>query len=304
MKVFVAGATGVLGRRAVRQLAGAGHDVSGIARSPEKATLLEELGARPVTADLFDGAALKDAVDGHEVVCNLATHIPHVSRAALPGAWKENDRIRTEGSRNLVDAAVATGAARYIQESISFIYPDRGDQWVDEEVALDVPPFGESVVEAERQAARVTDAGAVGVVLRFGQFIAAESAHTIDMVRAVRRRVAPLLGADRYNSMIHADDAAAAVVAALAVPAGTYNVVEDEPLTRRESFDLLAEALGVKPPRIAPAGVARLGGKKATAMMRSERVSNKRFKEVSGWAPAFPSVRDAWPAVARELADA
>src|SRR5918998_2734464 len=107
MKLFVAGATGVLGWRSVKRLVEAGHDVTGIARSDEKAALLERLGAAPARVDLFDAGAVKGAVDGSEAVLNLATHIPPTSKYALPGVWKENDRIRTEGARNLVDAALA-----------------------------------------------------------------------------------------------------------------------------------------------------------------------------------------------------
>ena len=138
-KIFVAGATGVLGRRAVKQLVEAGHDVTGVARTPEKAELVRSLGATPVTVDLFDAGAVKEAVAGHDVVMNLATHIPPLSKAPLPGAWNENNRIRSEASRNLVDAALAAGAARYIQEAIAFMYPDSGDAWIDEDKPLDVP---------------------------------------------------------------------------------------------------------------------------------------------------------------------
>ncbi|MDQ1374325.1 MAG: hypothetical protein QOJ09_1663, partial [Actinomycetota bacterium] len=116
MRIFVAGATGVLGRRAVARLVEAGHDVTGVARNEDKAALVRSLGATPVTVDLFDPAAVKSAADGHEVVMNLATHIPNLSRAAMPRAWAENDRIRSEASRNLVDAALASGAGRFVQE--------------------------------------------------------------------------------------------------------------------------------------------------------------------------------------------
>src|SRR4051812_9122512 len=152
MKVFVAGATGVLGKRAVRELVAAGHDVTGVARSEEKAALVRSLGATPVKVDLFDPAAVKDAVAGHDVVCNLATHIPPTSKMAFPKAWDENNRIRTEASRNLVDAALAAGASRYIQESICFVYGDHGDEWIDEDTTLDVPKLVRSVVSAEEQA--------------------------------------------------------------------------------------------------------------------------------------------------------
>src|SRR5205823_5779646 len=160
----------------------AGHDVTGLARSPEKASLVRDLGASPVTVDLFDAAAVKGAIDGHEVVVNLTTHIPPTSRAAMPGAWKENDRIRLEGSANLVDGALAVGATRFVQESITLNYPDNGDQWIDEDTPLEAMSVGRSLLEAEANARRFTNSGGNGVVLRFAQFYAHDAAHTIDMV--------------------------------------------------------------------------------------------------------------------------
>src|SRR5438067_3703611 len=111
-KVFVVGATGVLGRRTVRDLVKAGHDVTAVARTPAKAEMLAGLGATPASVDVFDPAAVKEAIAGHDVVANLATHIPPMWKMMLPRAWDENDRIRREVSRNLVDAALATGAER------------------------------------------------------------------------------------------------------------------------------------------------------------------------------------------------
>jgi nucleoside-diphosphate-sugar epimerase len=109
MRVFVAGATGVIGRRAVAQLIAAGHEVTGIARAPAKAAQLRRAGAVPVEVSLFDPAALTAAVAGHDAVVNLATKIPTLTQAARASAWDENNRIRIEGSRNLVDAALAAG---------------------------------------------------------------------------------------------------------------------------------------------------------------------------------------------------
>jgi nucleoside-diphosphate-sugar epimerase len=296
--VFVAGATGVLGRRAVAQLVAAGHEVTGVSRSDEKAALLRGLGATPAAVDLFDPGALKNAVAGHDVVANLATHIPPISKAALPGAWNENSRIRTDASRNLVDAALANGAGRYIQEAISFMYEDRGDQWIDEDVPMSVPALGESLLAAEGEAARFTAAGGVGVVLRFGQFYAPEAAHTIAMIKAARRRVSATPGPpDGYVPNIHADDAAAAVVAALGAPAGTYNVVDDEPLTKAAFDDVLADALGTKRLHRIPKVLLKAGGSKTDFYGRSLRVSNRKFKEATGWAPRYRSVREGWPAV-------
>ncbi|MEY2475405.1 MAG: hypothetical protein QOG87_720 [Actinomycetota bacterium] len=302
MKVFVAGATGVLGKRAVGRLVEAGHDVTAVARSEEKAALVRSLGATPVTVDLFDPAAVKAAVDGHEVVMNLATHIPPFSKAALPGVWSENDRLRSEASKNLVDAALATGASRYVQEAVSFMYRDGGADWIDEDAPLDLPSLGGSMLDAEKETRRFTDGGGTGVVLRFGQFYAPEAIHTEMMAKLVKRRLSPAVGPDDgYVTTIHADDAGAAVVAALNAPAGTYNVTDDEPLTRKVFGETVAAALGKKPPRKIPEVVAKVSGEKGRFYMRSMRVSNKRFKDATGWAPAYPSVREGWPVVAAAM---
>lgn len=298
MKVFVAGGTGVLGRRAIRRLAEAGHRVTAVARSPQKADLLRAVGVTPVQVDLFDPAAVTEAVSGHDAVCNLATHIPPLWKAAATGAWAENDRIRIEVSRNLVDAALATGASRYVQESIAFMYPDRGDEWIDEDSAVDVAPYARSVLAAEAEARRFADQGGTGVVLRFGNFYGPDSSQTIDIVRAARNHVALTIGSpDGYFPLIQLDDAASAVVAALDAPSGIYNIVDDVPLRRREQAEALGHAVGGGRLLMSPARLASLGGSKAAMLARSERVANRRFKDATGWAPAHPSAREGWPAV-------
>jgi nucleoside-diphosphate-sugar epimerase len=297
MRVFVAGASGVLGRRVVPLLVAAGHDVSALARSDGRAALLGGLGATPVRAEVFDPDGMVRAVAGHEVVCNLTTHIPATNRMAMPGAWAENDRIRSEASRNLVDGALAAGAARYVQESIAFLYRDGGERWLDESAPIDPVANLRSATMAEANAARFSASGGTGVILRFAAFYGPDSDATLAMIRLAKRRIALGAGPDAYMSSITTDDAAAAVVSSLSAPAGLYNVGDDEPVTRREFFAALAGALGVKPPRIAPAGLARLGGSKASVLVRSQRVSNGAFVEATGWKPAQRSVREGWPVV-------
>ena len=293
MRIFVAGATGVIGRRAVERLVAAGHQVTGVARTDEKAALLRDLGATPARVDLFDPAAVKDAVQSHDAVINLTTHIPRAAAAVIPGVWRENDRIRNEVSRNLVDAAIATGATRFVQESITFPYPSSGDAWIDE----DVPPEGTiyaSVLEAEGNAKRFSDGG---VVLRFGMFYDLESHTTRDLVRLARLGRFGLPGApDAYASFIATDDAAAAVVAALDAPTGVYNVVDDEPMRRSELAAALGDALGrrVKP-------LPAVSTKTTEPLARSQRVSNARFKEATGWRPATPNARIGLTAAVSEL---
>jgi nucleoside-diphosphate-sugar epimerase len=303
-RIFVAGGTGVLGRRAVQALVAAGHQVTAIARTEDKAEAIRSWGAAPARVDLFDAPAVAAAVEGHDVVANLATHIPRTSKAALPGAWRENDRIRREGSRILVDAALAAGATRYIQESVCFVYADGGDTWLDEDAPLDVVGYLDSLTTSLENTQRFTAGGGAGVFLRFGMFYAPDAHHVIDQVTWARRGVSMEAGdLSGYKAMIHADDAASAVVAALDVPAGIYNVADDEPLTRAEHVALTAELVGRTRLKRVVHRVRHLAGSKVDVLTRSQRVSNQRFRQASGWAPRYPSIREGYPVVFAQTAE-
>jgi nucleoside-diphosphate-sugar epimerase len=290
MRVFVAGATGVAGRRAVARLVAARHEVTGIARTPEKEALLESLGARAVAVSLFEPGALRAAVAGHDAVVNLATKIPPLSEAMRWSAWAENEQIRRDASRNLVDAAIAAGAQVFVQESLAFLYGEHGAEWIDASTTKYVSSaFTEAMETAEANVARFTEQGGRGVVLRFGRFYAPDSDQIDAIVRNARRGLLVDLGAaDAYAPWIDADDVASAVVAALAAPAGVYDIVDDEPLQRSEQADVLARAVGRRRLWRAPAWVAP---KRASHLAASQRVSNQRFKEATGWQPSSPSIR-------------
>lgn len=298
MKVFLAGGTGVVGTRALPALVAAGHDVTAVARGSEKAALVERLDATPVAVDLFDAAAVAAAVAGHDVVVNLATSIPPLSRSARRSAWAMNDRLRREASAHLVSAALDAGAGRYVQESICFPYVDAGDAWVDEDSPVDHSFHGfAGAGVAEGEAARFTSssAGGAGVVLRFAQFYAPDASHTIAMNRMVQRRVSPFVGTpDGFMSSVHATDAGSAVVAALGAPAGVYNVADDEPVRRADADGLVADRLGVKRPVRVASTLARLSPS-ARQLAKSLRISHDRFTEATGWTPSVPSIRDGWP---------
>jgi nucleoside-diphosphate-sugar epimerase len=301
MRICVTGATGVTGRRAVPLLVAAGHEVTAVARSPEKAAGLATAGASPIIVDLFDAAAVRRAVAGHEVVINLATAVPPSSRALLPGAWKEMDRIRRDASAVLVDAALAGGVERFVQESFAPIYADNGDGWIDESWLMKPARYNRTTLDAEASGNRFTGGGGTGVVLRFGWFYGPDpGGATLDMIGFVRKGWSPAPGPEGYISSISHDDTATAVVAALGVPAGIYNVVDDEPVRRREFFGSLAEALGVGRPKFLPKWAGRLMGGVGETLTRSLRISNRKFRDASGWAPKYPSVRDAWPDLLRE----
>lgn len=298
MKILLTGATGVIGTRALPRLVDAGHDVTAVARTDEKAGLVQRLGGTPVRCNLFDAAAVKDAVDCHDAVVHLATHIPPMRKAARTASWATNDRLRADASRNLVDAATSTGATRFVQESICFPYEDRGADWVDESTARTSNAIFASVFTAETNAAELADRGGATVVLRFAQLYSADSQHVSTFHSMARKRIPPLPGEpDSYAPFIHADDAAAAVVEAIEAPSGVYNVGDDEPLTRAEANSVIARAVGARPPFTVPSLLLKLAPEKMDALMRSLRVSNERFRAATGWAPRYRSIREGWASV-------
>lgn len=302
MRIFIAGATGVIGRRVVPQLLAAGHQLTAIARSAASRSALQQMGAAWTSASLFDLDALKTAVRAHDTVINLATHVPPNSRALFPGAWRETGRIRREGSANLMVAARTAGAKRFIQESFAPIYEDRGDEWIDESAPVRAARYDTTTLDAERSADEFTRGGGVGIALRFAYFYGPDSDFTRDTIRYARKGWAASFGRpEGYMSSVSHDDAATAVVAALGMGAGLYNVVDDEPLRRREYFDALAELLGVPPPILPPLWVVRLTGSVGETIARSLRLSNRKLRRKSGWAPKYPSVREGYRAVVAQM---
>ena len=302
MRIYLTGATGVIGRRLIAPLIAAGHDVTALVRSAGRGEQLRAIGAALIHADLFDPNLLRRTMADHDTVINLATSIPPSSRAFFRRAWRANDRIRSIASGNLVDAALASGGRRFIQESFAPIYRDGGEGWLDEQAPVQPARYNRSVLDAEAAAERFMSSGRIGVVLRFAFFYGADSDFTVDAIRSVKRGWAPVIGSPGgYLSSISHDDAAAAVIAALSVPAGTYNVADDEPLRRRECYETLAAALGVAPPRFPPALLARLSGSVGETLSRSQRISNRKLKSESDWTPALPSLRRGWPVVVAEL---
>lgn len=288
-----------MGRRVVPTLVEAGHDVSAVGRTAEKRRWLEEVGARAVEVDLFDAAAVRNAVDDAEVVINLTTAVPPAGiRMMLPWSWREMDRVRRHVSANLVDAAVSADVRRVIQESFAPIYADGGDAWLDESAEVRPARYNRSVLDAEAQADRFSREGRVGVVLRFAYMYGPRDPLTEQLLDGVRRGWFPIFGSpDAYGSWIAHDDAAAAVIAALDVPPGIYNVVEDEPMRRRELAEGLAQTLGVKPPRFLPGWVTALGGGVAATLARSLRISNRKLRRASDWAPRYPTTLEGLKAI-------
>ena len=284
-RVFVTGATGVIGRRSVNQMVQEGHSITAVARSEAKAEHLRQLGAIPISVDLFDVYALTQAFAGHDAVVNLATNIPTGLSAANPRAWRTNDRLRRDASAAIAHAVRASGVGRMVQESITFPYVANGSEWITEDQPRTYFPLNRTTIDAEA-AANSLVASAVGVVLRFGMFMAPESPH-MGMVLAAARRgfFGPMGNPNDYISFIHADDAAAAVVAALGVPSGTYNVAEADPDTRALHRDTLAGVVGRKTLRQIPTLIVKAGGAYTESIARSHRISSESLQAVCSWRP-------------------
>ncbi|HET9942365.1 MAG TPA: NAD(P)-dependent oxidoreductase [Terriglobia bacterium] len=295
MKVFVTGGTGVLGTPVVRKLIAAGHHVRAISRSKSNRDQLIAAGAEPFEADLFNPRSLRPALEGVSAILHLATRIPPPASISKPGAWAENDRIRDEGTRNLIDAALASGVTTFIYPGVVFGYPDSGSNWIDAGAPVDDLLLLESSASAEASVERFTRNGRRGIVLRMGGFYGPSAGHSRDLLHAARWGVATLFGASSaYQPLIWVEDAAGAVVAALErAPAGVYDVVDDEPLTRRDLAAALAAATGRHRLLRPPAFLLRLmAGKQFMFLTRSQRVSNSRIREATGWKPEIPSARE------------
>jgi nucleoside-diphosphate-sugar epimerase len=248
---------------------------------------------------MFDRQALTEAFAGHDAVVNLATAIPPTAKFLQTKAWTENDRVRKQGSAAIVDAAIAAGIERVVQESVSMIYPDRADAWIDEQCPPTPSRWPRRIWP--RKPTRTASRAQVAPVWY------SVSAGSTDPVQGIVRSFSPwhivmMMGApNSYISSIHVADAGAAVVAALAVPVGTYNVVDDEPVTKRSYADALAAAAGKAAWLRIPGRAALLLGNRSTSLTRSLRVSNARLREVSGWRPRYPSVWQGWIATAEAL---
>jgi nucleoside-diphosphate-sugar epimerase len=302
MKVFVTGATGVIGRRVVPLLVAQGHAVTGVARSESARAWLQAAGARATPLDLFDVNAVRGAFTGHDAVINLATHMPGSAAAMLiRWNWRENDRLRRTASDVMTRAAAEVGVPRFVQESFAPVYEHGGARGIDETWPQRPAPYNRTVLDAERAVSRFTERGGAGVALRFAGFYGPDDVLS-EMLGVVKKGWSPLPGRpDAYWSSVSHDDAAAAVVASLGVPAGAYNVCDDEPLTRREFADVIAEAIGARRPRMLPAWLSALGGRTTELLSRSLRVSNAKLKAASGWTPSLASARTGLPRTLAEL---
>ena len=303
MRVFLAGGSGVIGRRLIPQLLDAGHEVIAMTRTPAQFAALLELGASAVVVDAFNTHGVRRAVAeaAPDVVVNQLTALrPPPGGRGAPD-MSANDAVRREGTRALLLGAVESGARHFVAQSVAFWYVP-GDGLATEETPLweaAPEPIGPSVQTIRRMEESVlSDVGLSGVVLRYGLLYGPGTRYSAggEIGEAVRRRAYPIIGKGRgVHSFVHVDDAAAATVAALAAPAGRiYNVTDDEPAPMSVWLPAFADALGAPRPKRVAGWVRSLRHDRGvTRWLESMRgASNTRARAELGWAPRYPSWRE------------
>jgi len=284
LRVFVTGATGVMGRSAARALQRAGHAVVGLARDDANAACLEAEGVEPVRARLFDPDSLAEAFAGCTVVCNMATCAPIGMQALRSRAWRAHDRIRSEGSRSVVAAARRAGVQRIVQESASALYADAGEEWIDERSPITVNRAVEPAVLAEANAQDFGGATRDWVVLRFGAIVGDDAFTAWRLARAGTGHAIGFGDPRGWTHLVHSDDVGSAVLASLSAPSGTYNVGA-QPVRRIELVDAFAEAVGRTTVGYMPRVLQRIGGERAELLTRSQRVSSDALMQAAAWKP-------------------
>lgn len=307
MTVFVAGGTGTIGVPLVRALVAAGHRVVGTTRSHGKQALLRQLGAEPVVVDALDAAALDLAVRAA-----APSHVIH-QLTALPrgGPRRASDlaatnRLRDEGTRNLLQAAIASGARRFIAGSFAMLGA-AADARAGGARAAGSSEAVSAVRSLESQVLEAARRGALeGVVLRYGMFYGPQVPSTLEMIDRVQRRRLPSIRGDRGRlPYIHVSDAVAATIAALdrGRPGSVYDIVDDHPASFSEVVQALADVAGAPRPFSVPSWLPRLVAPYMARLLTLDLpLSNARAREELGWQPAYPSVREGLRQTLRDAA--
>lgn len=304
MRVFVAGATGAIGRQLVPRLVAADHEVFGMTRSDSKRAALEAIGAVPVVADALDPDEVADAVARArpDVIVHQLTAIGDIDMRHLERDFALTNRLRTEGTDHLLSAGQAVGVRRFVAQSHILAYARTGAPVKGEEDQVDSAPAPQ--MRANLEAIRHVEEAVLGaqwtegIVLRYGHFYGPNTSMAAGELvpEMVRQRKFPVVGdGGAVWSFIHVADAAEATAAAVEHGSrGIYNVVDDDPATVAEWLPALAEELGAKQPRRVPRFVGRLFSGKAGVVMMTELrgASNAKAKRELTWRPAHPSWRD------------
>lgn len=282
MKIFLAGASGAIGRQLVPLLVEAGHEVAGTTRSPEKAGLLRTLGARPVVVDVLDREGLFEVLRAErpDAVIHQLTDLSVWDYAA-------NTRLRVEGTRNLVDAASAIGVGRLVAESYCVYAPGEGLAHEDDPLDLQASEPTRTSVEGVLALERTVAEAPEGVVLRYGMLYGPGTAydrHGRIAEQVLRGELAPT---NDMASFLHVKDSARAALLALSWPKGIVNIVDDNPAPGTKWLPLYAQALGAPPPLPVP-----LPPVDVPPDRRRRGVSNAKARGELGWEPLFPTWRE------------
>jgi nucleoside-diphosphate-sugar epimerase len=304
MRVFLAGATGAIGRRLIPKLLAAGHEVTGTTRYEQRAVMVRETGADIVVCDALDAEGVRAAVVAArpDVLVHELTALPDRLDFRKEETYAATNRLRTEGTDNLLAAARDAGARRFVCQSIAFAYEHEGARVkTEDDPLLSQGPgaFANGMKAIAQMEGAVTGADWLeGLVLRYGFFYGPGTYYAPDGSTAedVRRRRMPVVAKGTgLFSFIHVDDAAAATVAAVerGTP-GIYNVVDDEPAQMREWLPVYAEAIGARKPMRVPGWLARfVAGPEAAALATSlPGASNAKAKRELGWEPRWASWRE------------
>ena len=314
MKIFVAGASGALGRKLIPMLTDRGHQVVGMTRTPAKTALVRELGAEPALADGLEPAAVGAAVRAAEpeVVVHQMTALGTIDMRHVDRSFATTNKLRTVGTDLLLAAAREVGARRFVAQSFAgWPYARIGGPVKAEEDPLDPnPPDGyrETLNAIKYVEAAVTGSATPdGVVLRYGGFYGPNTSVSADgeIVQALRKRRFPVIGGGGgVWSFVHIQDAAAATVAAIEHgEPGLYNIVDDDPAPVSQWLPVLAEAAGAKPPMRVPTWIGRLAaGPAVTTMMTEARgASNVKARKELDWVLGYPSWRQGFRALFTRL---
>lgn len=299
MEIWIAGATGVLGRRAVPLLMAAGHSVVGLARSSAKwPNLPPEM--RFIPCDVTAAGQMTQVFAGTkpDVIVNLATAIP--SDKPTTAAWARNDAVRREGTSNLVEAALLYDSY-YIHLSSHFISAPAGDAWITEESPYAKAPPMVSAIDAERIMHKGLNQGMPGCVLQASTLYCEDSPQTRAIVQAIKQAKPVMIGnGHNYWSFVHPYDVATAILRAVERrPAGeTYLISDDEPMRMADCLDFIARELHAHPPKSVAPFLAKLaiGGEMVDLLLGSRRVANAKAKRDLGWEPRYPAFRDGFAA--------
>jgi nucleoside-diphosphate-sugar epimerase len=293
MRVFLAGATGEIGRSIVRLLHASGDSIVGLCRRPENDAVLRRLGVEPRAGSLFDEESLVLAAQGCDAVVHAATAIPF-GAPRRRSAYAETDRIRTEGTRCLTGAAGRAGARVYVQQSIVWVAQDPGGLPFDESSPPSRSWWTRSALGGEEIASRAaSEFGFASAVLRCGMFYGPESRHVVALRRLLRWRLFPVFrDCEDPKAFIQIEDAAAAFVGALRCQrSGLWHVVDDRPTPMGDFVRALARLDGAPSPLELPFWLTRLLGDVArNAFLVPTVTSNRRLRADLGWAPRFPTI--------------